>query len=127
MPLLTIEDLTVDGVVLPQPLINGFSIKPEKVWSKNTGRTAAVTMVGTILDIKTTVDIKWPALPVEKVELIEQVVSNKDRPFVPMSFTDQTGARRTMTVYFGTPTYNCFSWVDGEWRVTDLSVSAVEQ
>ncbi len=127
MPLLNITELTIDGVTMPQPKVGGMKITPNKVWSKNTGRTAAVTMVGTILDIKSTVEISWPPLTVEQVTLIEQTVSNKGRPFVSMSFTDQTGHRRTMNVYFDAPTYTCFDWVAGEWKVTDVAVSAIEQ
>lgn len=75
MPLLTITDLTIDGVKMPQPKPGGMKISPEKVWSKNTGRTAAVTMVGTILDIKTTVALSWPPLTVEQVRLMKDEAS----------------------------------------------------
>ena len=127
MPLLNITELTIDGMTMPPPKVGGMKISPEKVWSKNTGRTAAVTMVGTILDIKHTVEISWPPLTVEQVSLIERAVSNKGRPFVPMAYTDQTGSRHTMNVYFGTPTYTCFDRIGGEWKVTDVTVSAIEQ
>ena len=127
MPLLTVTDLKIDGVVIPAPKVKGMKIKPEKIWSKNTGRTAATTMVGTILEIKTTVDIEWPPLTVEQVAAIEAAVSNKGRPFVPMEFTDQTGRTKTMTVYFGTPTYTDFDWIGGQWMVMDAAVSAIEQ
>lgn len=127
MPLLTVTDLKIDGVVIPAPKVKGMQIKPEKIWSKNTGRTAATTMVGTILKIKHTVDIEWPPLTVEQVRLIESVVSNEDKPFVSMEFTDQTGQTKTMTVYFGTPTYTDFDWIGGQWMVTDAAVSAIEQ
>ena len=127
MPLLTVTALKIDGVVIPAPKVKGMTIKPEKIWSKNTGRTAATTMVGTILKIKHTVDIEWPPLTVEQVRLIESVVSNEDKPFVSMEFTDQTGQTKTMTVYFGTPTYNDFDWIGGQWMVTDAAVSAIEQ
>ena len=127
MPLYKVSELTVDGIVLPAPKVGGLKIKPEKIWSKNTGRTAATTMVGTILAIKTTVDISWPPLTVEQVNLIESVASNVRRPFSTLSFTDQTGARHAMNVYFGTPSYTAFDWIDGQWKVTDVSVSAIEQ
>ena len=127
MPLLTVSNLTIDGVAMPAPKVGGMKIKEEKIWSKNTGRTAAATMVGTILAIKRTVDISWPPLAVEQVDIIETAVSNRDRPFSLMSYTDQTGTRHTMNVYFGTPSYTCFDWVNGQWRATDVTVSAIEQ
>lgn len=128
MPLLTVSNLTIDGVTIPAPKApGGMKIKEEKIWSKNTGRTAAGTMVGTILAIKHTADISWPPLTVEQVSTIEAAVSDRDRPFSLMSYTDQCGARHTMNVYFGTPSYTCFDWIDGQWMVTDVAVSAIEQ
>lgn len=127
MPLLTVADLTINGVAMPAPKIGGLKIKPEKIWSKNTGRSAATTMVGTILSIKRTVDISWPPLTTDQVAAIEAVVSNKDLPFVPMTYTDQTGKLHTMQVYFGTPSYSCFEWINGQWKVTDATVSGIEQ
>ncbi len=127
MPLLIVSDLKINGITMPQPKIGGLKIKSEKIWSKNTGRSASTTMLGTILSIKRTVDISWPALSTEQVASIEAVVSNKDLPFVPMSYTDQTGNVHTMQVYFGTPTYSCFEWINGQWMVTDVSVSGIEQ
>lgn len=128
MPLLTASKLTVDGVALPAPKApGGMKIKEEKIWSKNTGRTAAATMIGTILAIKRTVEISWPPLTVEQVSSIEAAVSNRSRPFSLFAYTDQTGTRHTMNVYFGTPSYTCFNWISGQWKVTDVTVSAIEQ
>ena len=127
MPLLTVSDLKINGKVMPAPKVDGMKIKPEKIWSKNTGRSAATTMLGTILSIKNTVEISWPPLTVEQVIDIESVVSNPELPFVPMVYTDQTGRSHTMNVYFGTPSYSCFNWIDGQWMVTDASVSGIEQ
>lgn len=127
MPLLTVSDLKINGQVMPAPKVGGMKIKPEKIWSKNTGRSAATTMLGTILAIKNTVEISWPPLTVEQVIDIESVVSNPELPFVPMSYTDQTGRPHTMNVYFGTPSYSCFDWINGQWMVTDAAVSGIEQ
>lgn len=127
MPLLTVSDLTINGVTMPAPKVGGMKIQPEKVWSNNTGRTGDATMVGTIIAIKTTVEIAWPPLTVEQVATIEGAVSNIELPFVPMTFTDQTGAQREMNVYFGTPSYTAFDWVNGQWMVTDASVTGIEQ
>lgn len=127
MPLLTVSDLIVNGVVLPAPKVGGMAIKQEKVWSANTERTADATAVGTIIAIKTTVEISWPPLTPEEVAQIESVVSNKELPFAPMSFTDQTGKKHQMNVYFGTPAYSAFDRINGQWMVTDAKVSAIEQ
>lgn len=127
MPLLKIDDLKVDGVTLPAPKIAGFKVKPEKIWSENTGRSAALTMIGTILGIKTTIEIAWPPLTPEQVMDIESVASNKDKPFVLMEYTDQTGRPAQKTVYFGAPSYSLFDWYKGQWMVMDATVTAIEQ
>lgn len=127
MPLFIVSDLTINGVVMPAPKVDGMKIQPEKVWSQNTGRTGDATAVGTIIAIKTTVEISWPPLTVEQVATIESVVSNESLPFMPMSFTDQTGVTREMEVYFGTPSYTAFDWVDGQWKVMDASVSGIQR
>lgn len=127
MPLYTVSALTIDGVAMPAPKVGGMKIKPEKIWSANTKRTADTTMVGTILSIKTTVDLAWPPLTVDQVKTIESVVSNAEKPFVPMSFTDQTGQVHEMEVYFGTPAYSAFDWINGQWMVTDATVSGIER
>lgn len=128
MPLLKITSLVVNGITLPPPKADGgFKIKREKVWSSNTGRTADATAVGTIVAIKYSIDITWPPLPVEKVQLIESAASDKDTAFAPMTFTDMTGTTRTINVYFGTPSYSCFEWINGQWCVTDVSASVIEQ
>lgn len=127
MPLYNVSTLTIDGVAMPAPKVGGMKIKPEKIWSANTKRTADTTMVGTILSIKTTVDLAWPPLTVEQVKAIESVVSNAEKPFVRMSFTDQTGQVHEMEVYFGTPAYSTFDWINGQWMVTDAAVSGIER
>lgn len=127
MPLYTVSKLTINGVVMPTPKVGGMKVQPEKIWSQNTKRTAGATMVGTIVDIKSSVEISWPPLTVEEVRLIESVVSNKQLPFAPMTFTDQTGTERTMIVYFGTPTYTLFDWIDGQWKATDVKVTGIQQ
>lgn len=127
MPLLTVSKLTINGVAMPTPKVGGMKIQPEKVWSRNTKRTADATMVGSIVDIKDSVEISWPPLTVDEVELIESFVSNAQLPYVSMAFTDQTGADRTMTVYFGTPTYTLFDWIGGQWMVTDAKVTGIEK
>lgn len=127
MPLYSVSNLTVNGVALPAPKVGGMKIQAEKIWSQNTKRTADGTMVGSIVGIKTSVEISWPPLSVEDVALIESVVSNKQLPFALMSFTDQTGAVRETTVYFGTPTYSVFEWIGGQWMVTDAKVAGIEK
>ena len=102
-------------------------ISREKIWSANTGRTAAGKMVGTVVAVKTTIKIKWPPLTPAQVAVIESAVSDGDNPFVPVKFTDATGVTVTKTMYFGTPTYTVYSWANGRQYLRDVSVTGIEQ
>lgn len=124
---LTVTGLTIGGMAMPDPALEGVTISTEKVWSANTGRTASGKMVGSIVARKTTIKIKWPVLTPEQVQRIEQAVSDPDNPFVPVQYTDMCGNRVTKTVYFGTPTYTVYSWANGLKLVKDTSVEGIEQ
>ncbi len=120
-----VTDLTINGVVMPQPAAEGVTIATEKVWSANTGRTTSGRMVGSVIARKTTVKLKWPVLTRAQAALIEQAVSGGD--FVPMSYVDMAGNRVTKTVYFSTPSYTLYSWAEGLELVKDVSVEGIEQ
>lgn len=124
---ITVTDLTINGVAMPQPALEGVTISTEKVWSANTGRTASGKMVGSIIAKKTTIKIKWPVLTPEQVSIIENAVSDLSQPFVPVQYTDMCGNRVSKTVYFGTPSYTVYSWADGLKLVKDTSVDGIEQ
>lgn len=123
----TVTNLIINGVTMPDPAFEGVNVKSEKIWSADTGRTASGRMVGTIVGIKTTISIKWNALTPAQVAVIEAAVSDSAHPFVPIAYTDMTGNRVTKTVYFGTPSYNLYSYADGIQYVTDVSVDGIEQ
>lgn len=123
----TVTELTINGVPMPDPAIEGVTVSTEKVWSANTGRTASGRMVGSIIATKTTVKLKWPVLTRAQAAVIESAVSDSAHPFVPIAYTDMTGQRVEKTVYFGTPTYTLYSWADGLQLVKDVSVEGIER
>ncbi len=125
MSAVTVTGLTINGVEMPDPALEGVTISTEKVWSANTGRTASGRMVGSIIAYKTTIKIKWPVLTTQQAALIESAVSGA--AFVPVSYTDMCGSRVTRTVYFGTPSYTVYSWADGLQLVRDATVEGIEQ
>lgn len=127
MATISVTELTINGVTMPTPALEGVTISTEKVWSANTGRTASGKMVGDIIARKTTIKIKWPVLTMEQAAVIEQAVSDSDRPFVPISYVDMCGSRVEKTVYFGTPTYTVYSWANGLRLVKDVAVDGIEQ
>ncbi|MCD7881483.1 MAG: hypothetical protein LUG47_07470 [Clostridiales bacterium] len=127
MATVSVRRLTINGVSMPDPALEGVTISTEKVWSANTGRTASGKMVGSIIATKTTIKIKWPVLTTDQIALIEGAVSDPDNPFVPVSYTDMCGETVERTVYFGTPSYTLYSWADGLTLVKDASVEGIEQ
>jgi hypothetical protein len=124
---ITVSDLYIDGTKMPTPALGGMTITSEKIWSSNTGRSSSGKMLGTIVAIKSKINIKWGVLTTEEVAVIEKVVSNRSKPFVTMKYTDMTGTTVTKTVYFGTPSYTWYSWDANNQFVTDVTVDGIEQ
>lgn len=127
MASITVSDLYINNQKMPTPAAEGVTITKEKIWSEDTGRTANGSMTGTIIAIKTKLSIRWPPLTPAQVAVIEGAVSDGGNPFVPVKFTDATGATVTKTMYFGTPTYTYYSWVNGMQYIKDVSVDAIEK
>ena len=123
----SIRNLTIHGVEMPTPMHKGVKISTNKVWSANTGRTSTGKMVGTIVAVKAKLEIKWPPLTEDQVALIEAAVSDRENPFVPVSYTDMAGNTVTKTMYFGDVSYSQYSWAGGLRYITDVAVSAIEQ
>ena len=44
--------ITIGGVAMPEPKLNGLKISRNKIWSKNAGRGADGTMTGDIIGLK---------------------------------------------------------------------------
>ena len=122
---ITVSDLYINGARMPDPALEGVTISREKIWSSNTGRTTSGRMVGTVVAVKTTLKIKWPPLTPDQAAVIENAVSGGS--FVPVRFTDATGATVTKTMYFGTPSYTVYSWADGVQYIKDVTVDGIEQ
>lgn len=126
MDLFAIE-MTIDGISVPSPKVNGITRKSEKVWSKNTGRTASGKMQGTIVGVKNTYSIAWAPLTQEEQELIESVVSSKSNPFHTLRIRRPDGSIWEMECYFGTPSFMEWTMLNGQWYCTDAKVDAIER
>jgi len=124
---ITVKEISVDGIQLPTPMLDGVTIIPNKMWSANTGRLeSSGEMAGTIVAIKQKLEIKWPPLTMEQVQIIETAVSTL-APFHELEYTDMAGQVKNLTVYFGDPTYTIYSYSAGVQRVHDVTVSAIEK
>lgn len=120
--------LKIGGVTMPTPARDGITVNKEPIWSKNTGRSNNNgKMLGTIVAIKTTVEITFPPLTPAQVATIDAQVSDKAHPFKSLTYTDADGTTKTITVYFGTPTRPIKGYINGKLTTIGYKVSAIEQ
>lgn len=127
MAVITAIELKINGVKVKAPKIGGISRKSEKVWSKNTGRTATARMQGTIIAIKKTLSISWPPMTQEEQEVIESQISNQAVPFSTLELTKPNGEIETIECYFGTPSFEEWDQIGGQWRCKNGKVDAIER
>ena len=120
-------EMQIDDVFVPAPKIGGMNRKLEKVWSKNTGRTASAKMQGTIKAVKYTYSIEWPPLTQAQQELIEGLVSDITKPFRTLKIRRPDGFVQELECYFGTPTFSEWEMIGGTWRCTNAKVDAIER
>lgn len=122
---MTISDLYINNVKMPTPALEGVTLKYEPIWSANTGRTSSGKMVGTVVATKTTLSIKWAALSYADAAKI--VSALKGTSFVPVRFTDLSGATKTLTMYGSAPSITQYSWATKAQWVKNVSVELIEQ
>lgn len=120
-------ELEIDGIKVRSPLVGSMTRKSEKIWSKNTGRTASQQMQGTIKAIKKTYSIKWPPLSQYEQEVLESLISDKDKPFHIIKIRRPDGSVWEMECYFGTPSFTEWVWINGEWKDNGASVDVIER
>ena len=120
-------EMSIDDIRIPVPKVGGMTRKAEKVWSKNTGRTASARMQGTIIAIKNTYSLEWPPLTQHDQELIESLVSDKTKPFRVLKMRRPDGSVLEMECYFGTPSFTEWELIGGQWRCTNGKVDAIER
>lgn len=114
------------GTVLPMP--STLNIKPEKIWSKNAGRTSDGTFVGDVVAVKQTLHLEWRTMSKSDGATLYSKSVNGD--FMSCTYVDPASgsdAEKTITVYAAGPTYNVYSYVDGYPRYTGVALDLVEQ
>lgn len=120
-------EMAIDDVIVRCPKVGGLTRKVEKIWSKNTGRSASAVMQGTIKAIKCTYSIEWPPLTQAEQELLESIISDITKPFHKLTFRRPDGSVWEMECYFGTPSFKEWQRLGGKWYCTDGKVDAIER
>lgn len=99
--------LKIGNIAMPQPAMNGFTVKPEKIMSKNTGRSSSGEMVGDIVATKLTISIKWPPLTESEVSTIAKAITPA---FFDVNFRNPiTKTQETRRFYSGSLTIPFYS------------------
>jgi hypothetical protein len=110
---------------MPEPKFQGITFTKEKIWSKNTGRTASGKMVGDVIAIKTKMEITFPPLSGEQVMKLDAAL---EPAFIEVYFKDpRKNAYTTKTFYAGTPSYPVYSYAKKLPEYVGVAVDLVEQ
>lgn len=118
-------DLIIDGALMPRLKLSGLTITREKIWSKNTGRSASGVMVGDIVRIPYKLQCEWPPLTAEEVKALDAAVS---KAFFSVQFWDpSTNGPKTITAYAGTLTLPVYSYVNGVKTYSGVKVDLIER
>lgn len=115
------EILKSGDVVLPAPV--SISVADEIIWTSDTGRTLAGTMIGDVIAEKKTVGLKWGYLLESEVTLIK---SRLIAGFFPLSFRDD-GVFLTIDAYRGTLSKEAAGWIGSDYWYKSVSVDAIQR
>lgn len=117
--------LKIDVYSPPAPDREGYDVTENKIWSKNTGRTASALMVGDIVGRKYSIALTWSNLPQNIVTQIDEAINS--RAFFPVTFENQRGEVLTRTFYSDDPVYGKKVYKDGKWRYKSLTITLIEK
>ena len=110
---------------MPPLTENGLTITKEKIWSANTGRTAAGYMVGDLVSVKYKLQCNFMPLSREDVKKIDSAIST---PYFHVKFTDpSTDEQIEIEAYAGTPTYPVFQYKDGVPTYVGVYIDLIER
>lgn len=120
---------------MPCPSANGWKISREKVWSSNARRTSSAKFEGTMVDIKATLDMVFPAnTSPEEIKKILKYASPKgtkaqlnEKKYCYIQFTNEAGEDETKQFYFGNPSFDAMAFLNGKFLWSSIQIQAVER
>lgn len=127
MSTVSTDVLYLNGIKVATPAENGISIGRYKTWSENSGRTESGKAIGTIKYQKYKLEIQWNKLTAAQIKKIDDIVSDKSNPFVPVKFRNIDGTMKEITCYFGDSVMPVYRYKDGKAVVDGYKLSAIEQ
>lgn len=116
--------LKVGNTVLPPP--DDISISKNKIWSSNTGRTAAGYTVGDIVARKYKIKASWDTLTAAQAREILNILDRY--AFFNVTFIDPyTDTPKTIEIYGGDMEIDVKRYYRNETLYSGLSVSLIER
>lgn len=122
---MNLPQLKINGYTPPMPDREGYIVTENKIWSKNTGRTASALMVGDIVGRKYSVALTWSDLKQSDVADIDNAINEK--AFFSVTFENQRGEVLTRSFYSDDPAYGKKIYKDGEWHYSSFTVILTEK
>ncbi len=117
--------LIINGYTPPATDKQGYVVTENKIWSKNTGRTASGLMVGDIVAKKYSLALTWSELESETVSKIVSAISEK--AFFDATFINHKGETLTRTFYSDDPAYTHKRYKDGKLLYSSFTVTLTEK
>lgn len=122
-----IKALIINGVEFPVKY-DGYTVSRNKIWSSNTGRNNNGNMVGTIVAIKTKVEVELAPISPAKAAIIDSVVSDVSNPFRTAKILYVNGQQKEVTIYTGDISYHWLGQAVGDGGlITGVTLSVIEQ
>lgn len=120
------DNLKIDGSIMPTPAKNGIAEADQLIWSSNAGRTANGNFVGDIIAVKKTITITWNELYYSDYLRIKNAISRVGKPFITVTYTNCSGERKTITGYTEGLSGRIAVYTE-TGRVKDVSLNVVEK
>lgn len=120
---------------MPIPSLDGWKISREKVWSSNAKRTSSAEFQGTLVDIKVTLDMTFPAntTPAEIKKILKYASPTgtkaelNQKKYCYIQFTNEKGEIETKRFYFGNPSFDAHVFLNGKMLWSSMQIQAVEK
>lgn len=119
--------LVIDSVQVTHAKKEGYSCTYNKVWSKNTGRSADATMLGDIVAVKRTIKQAVDRMTENEINSLSAVLDTTT-PFHSVTFLDpKTKTYVTGTFYAADMTYTVERFKNGTPTYKDIQIELIEQ
>lgn len=116
------EILKSGDIVLPAPVM--ITVSDEIIWTEDTGRTLAGTMVGDVVAEKKNISIQWGFLTEQDIKTIK---SRLIAGFFPFTFRDD-GLDITISAYRGTMSKEILGYLgDGNYWYKSATVDVIQR